>query len=184
LPVPRWPSAGSGGLAPCACKLLARDRTGAIRTGAPRRSQAAAPPSPQHGSRVRYPRAAERSSTRGTGPLNTPHPETLIRPIRQDLGDGEGGGENRPAGRLSHLACACGYRAGVSRWGVVGAVSCEQRGALLRDVPARSHAQAGRRDALDARPERRLPARGAKQEPHAVKQSESDPQGKERASTQ
>jgi hypothetical protein len=81
----------------------------------------------------------------------------------------EGGGEIRPAGLRSHLACACGHRAGVSRRGVAGVVSYEQRGAPPRDVPARSHAEAGRRAGLDAQPERPLVARGAKQALHAVK---------------
>jgi len=53
---------------------------------------------------------------------------------RVSLESGEGGGEIRPAGDRSHGAGACGHRAGVPRWGIAGAVSGEQRGALPRDV--------------------------------------------------
>ncbi len=82
---------------------------------------------------------------------------------------GEGGGEIRPAGHRNHGAGACGHRAGVSQWGIAGVALYEQRGAPPRDVPARSHAKTGRRAGLDAQPERPLHARGAKQNPHAVK---------------
>jgi len=82
--------------------------------------------------------------------------------VEQAAGSSGGGGEIRPAGGRSHRAGACGNRAGVSRWGVAGAASGEQRGAPPRDVPARSHAQACRRAGLNARPERPLRARGAK----------------------
>jgi len=80
-------------------------------------------------------------------------------------GTREGGGEIRPTGGWSHDAGACGHRAGVPPWGIAGVASCEQRGAPPWDVPARSHAQAGRRAALDVQPERLLRARGAKGNP-------------------
>jgi len=90
------------------------------------------------------------------------HPQTRLTPLKQGCGGREGGGENRPAGEKSHGAEACGHRAGVSRWGIAGAASCEQRGAPPRSVPPRSRAQTGRRARLDAQPERPLTARGAK----------------------
>ena len=56
-----------------------------------------------------------------------------------------------------------------SRGGVsLALASYEQRGAPARDVPARSHAEAGRRAGLEAQPERPLQARGAKQNLHGV----------------
>ena len=60
----------------CGRTLLRPRPESAIRAGAPRRSHEAAPPSPQRGSRVRYPRAPERSATRGTGGFNPPPKDT------------------------------------------------------------------------------------------------------------
>jgi hypothetical protein len=105
----------------CARTLLHPRPEGAIRVGAPRRSRDAAPPSPQRGSRVRYPRASEGFATRGTGDSN-PHPlarsteatakVTLCHNLsRVSLESGEGGGQIRPAGDMSHSAGACGTRA-------------------------------------------------------------------------
>jgi hypothetical protein len=59
----------------------------------------------------------------------------------------------------------------------------EQRGSARRAVPARSHAQAGRRAGLEAQPERLLQARGAKRRSsHAVrrKQKRRVPEGHKR----
>jgi len=106
----------------CGPTLLCPRPEGAIRTGAPRRSRDAAPPSPQRGSRVRYPRASERFATRGTGRLKAPLPKcggmtrcdrlagmaTQVVSVRCKP---EGGGEIRPAGAWSHHAEACGHRA-------------------------------------------------------------------------
>jgi hypothetical protein len=59
----------------CGRTLLRPRPESAIRVVAPRRSQDAAPPSPQRGSRVRCPRAPERLATRGTGGGKAPLPK-------------------------------------------------------------------------------------------------------------
>jgi len=99
-----------------------------------------------------------------------PRPKTFLGALEQNRCVREGGGKIRPAGDRSHCAGACGHRAGVSRWGIAGEASGEQRGAPPRDVPARSHAQVGRRAGLEAQPRRPLPARRATRKPHAVKE--------------
>jgi len=123
------------------------------------------------------------------GGLNIPHPTcaracprgcrpSMAEQTVQAHRERKGGGEIRPAGGRSHCDGACGHRAGVQRWGVAGAVSSEQRGALPRDVPARSHAKAGRRAALDAQPERPLRARGAKKnQPRSERRAGHAPAG-------
>jgi hypothetical protein len=132
-----------------------RRRDSAARGGAPQRPHTPASPWPPEtmatppARRIEYPPTKKHRSDLSSS--------TLL--------SGRVGGENRPAGHRSHLACGCGDRAGASRWGVAGAVSCEQRGTPPRGVPARSHAQAGRRAGLDAQPERPLMARGAKEKP-------------------
>jgi hypothetical protein len=116
--------------------------------------------------------------------IGSPHPSPWRDHSSRSVAKREGGGEIRPAGGMSHCAEACGSRAGVSRWGIGGVAFHEQRGAPLRDVPARSHAEAGRRAALDAQPERPLKARGAKESLHEVENrtSPSHPRGKTTAS--
>ena len=135
----------------------------------------AASPTPRPGPHAGDPAAsgamAARTRRADSIPPTQRHPSHRLK---QDHGEREGGGEIRPAGHRSDRAGACGHRAGVPRWGVAGVVSYEQRGAPPRDVPARSHAQAGRRAGLDAQPERLLPARGAKQS-HAVKREKGPP---------
>ena len=138
----------------------------------------------------------KRESGHPPGGLNFPLPmcsgagpkgqgSTMAERLLHVPGTREGGGELRPAGGRSHCAGACGHRAGVPRWGIAGVVSYEQRGAPTRDVPARSHAQAGRRAGLDAQPERPLKARGARKKPRSGRKTEAfQSPGKERAITQ
>ena len=53
----------------------------------------------------------------------------------------------------------------------------EQRGSARRSVPGRLHAKAGRRAALDAQPERLLPARRANKEPRSGKKEKWSARG-------
>ena len=136
----------------------------------PRRSSASrgphetAAPTPHPGSARWGPRGLWRDG-RPTRQAESLHPPTNKAHSAQAGPWRTGGwGGIRPAGHRSDHARACGYRAGVSRWGIAGAASCEQRGAPPRSVPPRSRAQAGRRAGLEAQPERPLTARGAKKE--------------------
>jgi hypothetical protein len=120
----------------CGRTLLRPRPEGAIRIGAPRRSHRAAPPSPQRGSRVRSPRAPERSATHGTGGLNPP--PKVHRAFSRAASLRVGGIQFARRVPAAMSPEAAGYRAGVPRWGVAGVVSYEQRGAPPWDVPARS----------------------------------------------
>ena len=134
-----------------------------------------APPAPHPGSARSGARGAAESIGRPRAPGGFQSPSTQQEQPnarKQARAQTGGGGENRPAGHRSDLACACGHGAGVARWGAAGGASSEQRGAPPRGVLARSHAPAGRRVGLEAQPERQLPARGAKYS-HAVKREES-----------
>jgi len=113
------------------------------------------------------------------GGLNSPLPQrggtnlgsrlaSMARRFVQAHGERERGGEIRPAGGRSHGVGACGTRAGVPRWGIAGMASYEPRGALPRDVPARSHVTTGRSCGLEGRSERPLKTRGAKKDLHGV----------------
>jgi hypothetical protein len=170
VPVPRWLSAGLGVPSPCACRLL-RPRP---RSAPRRRDPRCSPPSEQTFARgQRLPTPMRTRGARGLRSDRPPAaPADLVRlpkaPPCSWVGE-----KIRTAGGRSHLARACGSRAGVSRWGIAGVASYEQRGAPTRDVPARSHAKVGRRAGLEPRPERRLRARGAKEEgSHAVSNKE------------
>jgi len=162
-------------LAPARCApRLPRPRpSSASRFGAPRCPQETASSTPRPGPRAGSPRPRETWPLAPARRIDYPLPQSaetkrcghipgLARRLKQAPGERDGGGDIRPAGHRSDGAGACGHRAGGPRWGIAGAVSGEQRGALPRDVPARSHAQAGRRAGLDAQPERPLRARGAK----------------------
>jgi hypothetical protein len=100
---------------------------GATRIGAPRRSHKAAPPSPRRGSRVRCPRASERSATRGTGGLKAPLPHAMA----QCLG---GGYSTRQAGASGHVSRDRGDPTREPGRGVGDAVLCGHRGAPARDA--------------------------------------------------
>jgi len=127
LPVPRWLAAGLCAPAHRACRLLRPRPEGAIRAGAPRRSQGAAPPSPQHGSRVRCPRAPERSATRGTGAWEAPLPN------RAHFFRGGERESARRVGRPSLRRPRGPQRADPGR-GVGDAAFCGHRGAPPRDA--------------------------------------------------
>ena len=152
----------------------------ASRAGAPRCPQEAASPTPRRGPHAGSPRSREAWPLAPAWRFETPtlRLETLkpgsggsvagpLERFNRQRGDG---GELHPAGGWSHDAGACGHRAGAPQWGIAGAVSGEQRGAPPRDVPARSHAKAGRRAALDAQPERPGSEPAGQKKPHAVKQ--------------
>jgi hypothetical protein len=141
--------------------------------GTPRCPHETASPTPQPRAVRRAPAASGAMAVPPAGRNFSTHPKTRLTRLKQDHGEREGGGEIRPAGHKSHFAGACGHRAGVSRWGVAGVVSYEQRGAPARDVPARSHAEAGRRAGLEAQPERPLQARGAEENLHGVENKTS-----------
>ena len=168
LPVPRWLAAGLCAPAHRACRLLRPRPEGAIRAGAPRRSQGAAPPSPQHGSRVRCPRAPERSATRGTGAWEAPLPNRahFFR-----------GGERESARRVGRpsLRRPRGPQRADPGWGIGDAVVCGHRGAPSRDAllgrgrrslgAPRVPPAAGRASA------ERPPTRRAKQKPRSERRS-------------
>ena len=180
---------GAGSLPLAARRDSARhDPAARAWVGAPRCPQETTSPTPQPGSARRGPRGLRRDGRPTRRAIQPHHP--LARDIeagaKRLLAQGlacvsvENGQEweIRPAGHRSDHAGGCGSRAGVSRWGIAGLVSYEQRGAPARDVPARSHAQAGRRAGLEARPERPLPARGANERAHVVKTEGPSPRAR------
>ena len=176
LPVPRVAGCGPGRPRARARMLLRPRPDRAIRAGAPRCS----PPSHETlGRSHRHPGAARPSgthgrrstmATRGTGGWTTPPPtcrrsccgsRLLAKPrVTSSASTRRGGGWPKPpSGRRPISSERAGperaSRGGVSLAPTEGlSEGGEQRGAPPRDVPARSHAQAGRRAALDAPPER------------------------------
>ena len=111
------------------------------------------------------------SATRGTGGLKAPLPKTLARPVGQDCGEREGCGEFRSAGQGAIAPERTGTEraslGGVSLAGLHTNSEGPRRGTSLLGRTRRRVGGLG----LDARPERPLHARGAKQS-HAVTTNE------------
>ena len=169
LPVPRVAGCGPGRPRARARMLLCPRPDRAIRAGIPRGPHEAAAATPRRGSPVRDPRAQERMATRGTGGSTTPPPISRrscwrTKGLTQSRGNSRisawrGGGWLKPPSGGRPMAPE---RAGPERASRGGVSMLPPERSERRETargpaagrPARSHAQAGRRPALDAPPER------------------------------